>query len=82
MIFIALFALTGAGQASVGAKIANVLNEFRAAAHERRRRPTQIRAVEACSSALGVVPEARRRAMFAFLRASGAGVNSRFKFFV
>jgi hypothetical protein len=48
----------------------------RAAAHERRRGPADIRAVDAEPGALGHRPEAAVGALFAFLRALYASVDA------
>ena len=76
MLVVVLGAFRGAGVADFRAERAELRVEFLSAAHEGGGEPARIGAINAKTRALRHLAEASVSAMFAFLRAAHAGVDT------
>ena len=76
MLVVVLAALGGASVADLRAKLAEMRVELRSAAHESRRQPAKVGAINTEPRAFFHAPQAGVAAMFALLGATNAGVDA------
>ncbi len=76
MLVVMFLAFRGARVANRGAEDAEFRTKFGISAHERRPRPTEIRAINTRSGAFRHVPQTLISAAFAFLSTAHAGVDT------